>query len=620
MAESRELQILLTMKDKVSSELNKFQGKLKNLAPTFRKMAFIGTASFSAISLATGTSIKSFSDFNDAMTKSISIMGDVSNNVLKKMEKAALDVSKVTVFSAKQAADAYFFLASAGLNAEESIATLPKVAEFAQAGAFDLAIATDLLTDAQSALGLVIKDDVTKNMENMVKVSDVLVKANTLSNASVQQFSEALTNEAGASLKSFNIDMEEGIAVLAAFADQGVKGQVAGSGLGRIIRLITTAATQNKTEMEKLGITVFDTQGKIRNLADIISDLEIGLEGMSDEQRVVALESIGFTARIQGMILPLLGTSGAIREYEASLREAGGVTKEVSDKQLESFKSQMTILKNKISATSIIIGGTLAPTLIDLINKISPVVEKISNWVETNPKLTKVIILSSLAITGLLAVVGTLGLILPTIITGFSLLIGAGTTLVGVIGALSLPVIIVIGAVAALIAIGVLLWKNWDTIILKLKLFGALFKSGMQEIAEFFKGLWKGVADFFIGIWDGIKNGIVTGLNWVIDKLNVFVRMYNKILTGLNKIPTVNLEMMGEIPHLAEGGVVTEPTTALIGESGAEAIVPLNKMNGMGTTVNITVNGDVDGQDLLDKIKDSLMTDLKFNNRLTVGV
>ena len=86
-----------------------------------------------------------------------------------KLEMAAREVAKTTTFSATQAAEAYFFLASAGLDAAQSIEALPRVAKFAQAGNFDLARATDLLTDAQSALGLTIRDDVVKNMENMAR-------------------------------------------------------------------------------------------------------------------------------------------------------------------------------------------------------------------------------------------------------------------------------------------------------------------------------------------------------------------------------------------------------------------------------------------------------------------
>jgi len=157
----------------------------------------------SAATAIAGFSIREFAKFDEAMTKSTAIMGDLSDSMRKDMSDAARQVALETTFAADEAAEAFFFLASAGLTAEQSIAALPQVARFAQAGAFDLALATDLLTDAQSALGLT-SDDTAENILNMARVSDVLAKANTVSNATIQEFSEALTEKAGVAMRQSN--------------------------------------------------------------------------------------------------------------------------------------------------------------------------------------------------------------------------------------------------------------------------------------------------------------------------------------------------------------------------------------------------------------------------------
>lgn len=293
---------------------------------------------------ALGSATRGFIEFDQAMTSSLAIMRDVNSQMRDEMVKSAREVAEAVNFASKDVAESYYFLASAGLDAAQSVAALPAVARFARAGMFDLAKATDLATDAQSALGLASKD-AQVNLVNMTRVTDVLVKANTLANASVEQFSMALTREAGAALKSFRIDVEEGVAVLAAFADQGVKAEVAGTGLSRILRLMTAAAVDNKEAYEKYNVSVFDAQGRIRNLADIIGDLERAFADMSDETRVAALQQLGFQARVQGVIMPLLGTSEKIREYETALREAGGTTKEVSDNQMQSLENRIGQIK-----------------------------------------------------------------------------------------------------------------------------------------------------------------------------------------------------------------------------------------------------------------------------------
>ena len=264
--------------------------------------------------------------FNQAMRSSQAIMGDLSDTMKATMERTAIEVAKTTKFSGKQATESFFFLASAGLDAAQSIAALPKVAQFAQAGMFDMALATDLLTDAQSALGLTAKDPI-KNLQNMARVADVLVKANTLANASVQQFSEALTSGFAAELKGFNKDIEEGVAVLLAFADRGKKSAEASTLATQTLTVLTNQANKNAAAYRKLEITVFDQSGTLRNLADIVQDVSVALGRMSDQQKVAALSSLGFTIKAQKGIKTLLGAQDQIRKYEKALRQAAGTTK-----------------------------------------------------------------------------------------------------------------------------------------------------------------------------------------------------------------------------------------------------------------------------------------------------
>jgi len=312
-------------------------------------------------------SVQEFAKFDGALTKSQAIMGDLTQAMEKDMSDAAREVAKATTFSAEQAAESFFFLASAGLDAEASIAALPRVAQFAQAGMFDMSRATDLLTDAQSALGLTIRDDAVKNMENMIAVSDVLVRANTLSNATVEQFSTSLTTKAGPALRTLGKDIEEGVAVLAAFADQGIKGEEAGTQLSIVLRDLSTKAIKNKEDFAALGVSVFDSNGEMRNLGDIIGNLETALDGMSDETAKATLLQLGFADRSVQSILALLGTSDAIKEYETSLRSASGFTDTVANKQLETFSSQVKLLESAFIDVAIQIGEELTPYLQDLI-------------------------------------------------------------------------------------------------------------------------------------------------------------------------------------------------------------------------------------------------------------
>lgn len=305
--------------------------------------------------------VAAFASFDDAMTGSLAIMGDVSDTLQDDMAEGARNMARETIFSAEQAAESYFFLASAGLDAEQSLKALPIVAKFAQAGMFDMAQATDLLTDAQSALGL-SSDNTAENIRNMTRVSDVLVKANTLANATVEQFSQALTNRAAPRLRVMNKEIEEGAAILAVFADQGIKGARAGTALDQTLRELSRRANENQEAFKDMNIEVF-REGEMRNIADIIEDMENAFAGMSTQARQAALAQLGFTQRSLRGILALQGTSGELRELQAQLKDVAGITDEVSTKQLDSLIKQLNLLGSEFTDLFIAIGSGIAPSI-----------------------------------------------------------------------------------------------------------------------------------------------------------------------------------------------------------------------------------------------------------------
>tara|TARA_R100000654_G_scaffold43561_4_gene69779 strand:+ start:811 stop:3162 length:2352 start_codon:yes stop_codon:yes gene_type:complete len=335
------------------------------------KGAGIAFASGLAVGITKAT--REFIEFEDALTQSLAIM-DTTVAQQEKMIQAAREVATSTRISATESAESFFFLASAGLDAEQSIAALPQVAKFAQAGMFDMSLATDLATDAQSALGLTV-DSASQNLENLTRVTDVLVKANTLANASVQQFSEALTTKAGAALKVVNKDIEEGVAVLAAFADRGVKGAEAGDKLNQVLRDIPRATAKNKEEFAALGLQMFDTQGNMKNVADIIEELDAVLGPMSDEMKAATLDQLGLNRGVADAVKILSGAGNQIREYEQALRNAGGATQEVADKQIDSLAGQADILKDRFSVLGATLVEEFEPALRDSIEGTSEFID-----------------------------------------------------------------------------------------------------------------------------------------------------------------------------------------------------------------------------------------------------
>jgi TP901 family phage tail tape measure protein len=361
---------LKTSEKQVEGFSRKVEAAGKRMAAVGKKLTTYVTLPLLAIGAA---SVKAAAGFDKAMTESTAILGGVTDSMRKKMEETAKQMSTRSTYSAKQLGEAYYFLASAGFNAAQSQKVLSTVTKFAQAGAFDLSTATSLLAGSTAALGLKSKD-ATKTQQNMVKVSDVLMRATTLADATTEQFATALTR-AGGIMKAFDVDVEEGTAVLAAFAEVQRKGEVGGEAFGRVLRLLIPAANKHADAYAKLGIRVFDAQGNLRNFALILKDMERALAPMSAATKSAALEALGFQKRFQGAILPLMGMSEKIMEYEKELRKAAGTTETVYKKQLEAFSNKLTIVKNRLILVGITIGEKLIPYL-----------EKGAAWVEKMAK------------------------------------------------------------------------------------------------------------------------------------------------------------------------------------------------------------------------------------------
>lgn len=395
----------------------------KTLTKVGEDIAKIGVRLTKAITLPivglSAAVLKFGSDFDQAMTSSMSIMGDLSDAMKRDLAQTARDVSKQTVFSAKQLAEAYEFLASAGYDAAQSMKILPVVAKFAQAGNFDLARATTLAADSQKALGLASKDT-AENIANLTRISDVLIKVNTLANGSAEQFAEALTNKAAAALRLVNKSVEEGVAVLAAYADQGTKGAAAGESLNIVMRDLQKTSINNKAVFEQFRISVYDTSGNMRNMADIIADLEKALSGMSDEQKRAALMTLGFQDRSVSAIMTLVGMSDAIRNYETQLRQASGFTEDVANKRMESFNNKLKALRNILVDAALGLWEVAKPVINDtLIPAFEKGVKKISEFVKWFADLPKGVQTTTLKITLLVAALGPFLTVLGKTLTLF---------------------------------------------------------------------------------------------------------------------------------------------------------------------------------------------------------
>lgn len=273
-----------------------------------------------------------------------------------------------TAFSATQAADALNFMALAGYNTQESISMLPNVLNLAAAGDMELARASDMVTDAQTAFGLEIED--------MPQLIDEMAKAASTGNTSVEQLGDAFLVVGGLAqdLNGGFVTLADGTqepisgiqemeVALTAMANAGVKGSEAGTHMRNMLLKLSSPTADGVKAFEQLGVSVFDAGGQMRSLKDIFSDLDAGLSTLTQEQKLQAISDIFNTRDVAAAEALLSAVGEDWDEIGASILDAEGAAAQMAATQLDNLAGDITLLKSAFEGAQIAVSDELMPSL-----------------------------------------------------------------------------------------------------------------------------------------------------------------------------------------------------------------------------------------------------------------
>ena len=243
-------------------------------------------------------SITAGMNFDTAMSQVAATMG-VTVDDIRDLEAFAKEMGASTQFSATQAAEALNYMALANYSAEQSMQALPSVLNLAAAGAMDLARASDMVTDAQSALGI--------EFEDIDYYVDKLAKTASTTNTSVEQLGDAMLT-VGGTAKMMQGGTTELAQVLGLLADNGIKGAEGGTALRNILLKLADPTAEAQKLIDDLGISFFDANGDMKSMQEIMGDLNEVMADMTSEERTKFLATL-FNSRDLKAVNALLDTS-----------------------------------------------------------------------------------------------------------------------------------------------------------------------------------------------------------------------------------------------------------------------------------------------------------------------
>ena len=295
------------MSGKMSAAVSAGTVALGGIIANVATMGAQAIGSFFSDSIATGM------EFDKTMSQVAATMG-VSVDEVQELSEFAQEMGATTAFSATQSAEALNYMALAGYDAETAMGMLPTVLDLAAAGSIDLASASDMVTDAQSALGL--------SLEETSVMVDQMAKASSQSNTSVEQLGSAMLT-VGGTAKIVKGGTQEIATALGILADNGIKGSEGGTALRNVILSLTAPTDKAAAAMNSLGLNVFDAEGNMRPLNEVMDDLS-GLLGQMTEQDRAEWISTVFNKRDLKSVEALLANTGVnVSDLSAKLEESG---------------------------------------------------------------------------------------------------------------------------------------------------------------------------------------------------------------------------------------------------------------------------------------------------------
>lgn len=381
MAKKTSYELALEIGGKIQSSLTKsvsgVNNKLDSIGKAAKTAAKIATAAFAAVKIGdfVKDAVDTYSEFNQAMAETAGIAG-ATEDEYKQLQAAAQEMGKRTTKTATEAAQALGYMSLAGWNVNDSISALEPVLRLSEATSMDLATCSDLVTDSMSALGLGV-DDLTNYL-------NVAVQANNKSNTTAQALMEAMIGCGGAA-KSAGMDYKQTAAALGILANNGIKGAQAGTALNSMLVRMTTKDVAQKA-FKELGVSIYDSSGAMRNMQDILVELNGAMSGLSQEQKNNYMAAIAgtnyytqFGYLLEGVAEGADGAASTWTQLTEAFENSDGALDAMADTMTDTLPGAMAIFGSAVDDAKIRLCEVFAPLAKDAIKGVADVIPSITD-------------------------------------------------------------------------------------------------------------------------------------------------------------------------------------------------------------------------------------------------
>ena len=483
-----------------------------------------------------GIAVAKFAEVDKTMQLTNKTMGNTADQA-DMLNKAMKDAASNSTFGMSDAANATLNFARAGLTAEEAAAAL--------APAMNLAAGEGGNLDTVSAGLVATINGFGGSFSEAGTYADVFANACNNSALNVDSLSSAMSVAAPV-FSAAGYSVNDAALYMGVMANAGIEAEQAANSLKTGLARLVSPPKEAAEAMDKLGISVTNSDGTMKDSTQIQEELHDAFAGLSESEQLAAASAI-FGKNQMAPWLALINTApGDVSELSDALGTQG-TTAEMASAMMGGFGGSLERLKSSIDVLATSLGEALAPTIQQVADFIQGLVDKFNSLSpaqqETIAKIGLLVAALGPVITivgGIISVIGTVVGAIGTIITAVSAFVGvlsagggAAAALGAAIAALGGPVTVVVGIIVGLIAVGALLVANWDKIkATAAKVWNAI-KATISSVMASIKAT-------LTNVWNAIRSTITNAVNNIKAKITaVWNAIRTTISTVINGIKSV---------------------------------------------------------------------------------
>lgn len=337
-----------------SSGIEQGLKKLGGITKKGLKVAATAVAGTSAALAGVATvAIKTGSDFEAQMSRVKAISG-ATEQEFAKLKEQAIELGADTAFSSGQAAEGMENLAAAGFTTNEILEAMPGLLDLAAASGEDLSNSSDIAASTLRGFGLAAED--------VGHVADVLAENANRTNSSVAETGEAMKYIAPLA-RAAGISMEETAAAIGIMANAGIQGGQAGTTLRGALSRLSRPTEDMQEAMSELGVSFYDSEGKMLSLTDQVDVLSKAMEGMTDEQKNNYLVTLYGQEALSGMLALINEGPESLESLTEAYTTCDGSAKKAADTMQDNLKGAVEQLSGSAESLGIVFYESVSDNL-----------------------------------------------------------------------------------------------------------------------------------------------------------------------------------------------------------------------------------------------------------------